>query len=218
VIPIEIRTEIYKILFADATLAVWERREESVIFRKAGHECLLICRAIRCEALPYFCSAMTLLVRYDSGFVVPDWTAFCGADTACPEPADWRRMHIRDWTGFPLHISPYLSGIERAIVHSDESSFPSFILNLHKLTELKYLEIRLSKLSFDEPIKNFFDIVLRPNGVKGVMVESAADPFGYLDRLKTFFFNSSLRFKARVIFPVKVNGLYTTVCCESFLI
>jgi hypothetical protein len=64
-------------------------------------------------------SAVTLLVYYDSGFVVPDWTAL-------HEPGDWNRIHILDWTGFPSLISStYLSSVERAMVRSDQSSFPA---------------------------------------------------------------------------------------------
>jgi hypothetical protein len=59
---------------------------------------------------------MTLLVYYGSGFVVPGWTE------AGPEPAEWNRNHVRNWTGFPSLIpSTYLSAVERAVIHSDQS-------------------------------------------------------------------------------------------------
>jgi hypothetical protein len=214
-IPSEIRTIIYKILFADKTLAVKESPQKSVILLKAWHSCLLTCRFIRLEALPYFYSATTLLVDYDSGFVVPDWAAFRGTETACPEPADWSRTHIRDWTGFPLLISStYLSGVERAVIDCDQSTFSSFIQNLHNLPKLEYLEIRSLRLQFDGPAEDFADAGLLVSDADEVLVESGTGLFGYRNQLEEFFFKSSRFFKARIIFPAKVNGLHTVVCCE----
>lgn len=214
-IPSEIRTIIYKILFADKTLAVKESPQKSVILLKAWHSCLLTCRLIRLEALPYFYSATTLLVDYDSGFVVPDWAAFRGTETACPEPADWSRIYIRDWTGFPSLISStYLSGVERAMIHCDQSTFSSFIQNLHNLPKLKYLEIRSLRLQFDGPAGDFPDAGLLVSDADEVLVESGTGLFGYRNQLEEFFFRSSRFFKARIIFPAKVNGLHAVVCCE----
>jgi hypothetical protein len=215
-IPAEIRITIYTILFADAPLAVKESPQKSVILLNARHNCLLTCRTIHHEALPCFCSAKRLLVYYDSGFVVPDWT-----ETAYPEPADWNRSHIRDWTGFPSLISStYLSGVESAVIYCDQTSFSSFILNLHNLPKLEYLEIRSLMLQFDgaaeeEDFPDWGSLISVP-GER--MVESRATPFEFLYQLKDFSFKSSRYFKARVIFPVKVNRLHTVVCCESFLI
>lgn len=166
---------------------------------------------------------MTLLVYYDPGFVVPDWTAFHEAEIACPEPADWSRIHIRDWTGFPSLISGiYLSGIERAVIYSDQSSFSSLIQNLRILPKLKYLEIYSLRLQFDGPAGDSSDVDLLVSDVDEVLVELVRTGLfgsnGYLDQLERFCFKSSRCFKARVMFPVKANGLHTVVCCQSFLI
>jgi len=213
-IPAEIRITIYKILFANATISVKES-PQSVILLNARDSCLLTCRTIRREARPYFCSAKRLLVSYDSGFVVPDWT-----ETAYPEPADWNRSHIRDWTRFPSLISStYLSGVESAVIYCDKTSFSSFILNLHNLPKLEYLEIRSLMLQSDGAAEEDFpdwDSLISVPGQR--IVESRANPYEYLYQLEDFFFKSSRYFKARVIFPVKVNRLHTVVCCESFLI
>lgn len=104
------------------------------------------------------------------------------------------------------------------MIHGDQHSFSSFLLNLHHLPKLKYLEIRSSKFRFDEPVGDSLDWgLLIKGGAREVVVELGAGLNGYLDQLERFFFKSSRRFKARVIFPVKVNGL-DKVCCESFLI
>ena len=127
-------------------------------------------------------------------------------------------IHTRDWTGFPSPIPPDLSGAEEAVVHSDVSSFSTFIQNLHHLPKLKYLEIRDLNLPLDECTEDSFDIGSRPRHVKELVVELRVGLDGYLNQLKIFFSKSSQHFKARVIFPVKVNGLHTAVCRESFRI
>lgn len=107
------------------------------------------------------------------------------------------------------------------MVHCDQSSFSSFLLNLHSLPRLEHLEIRSSRLQFDGPVGDSldFDVLISGGGGKKVLVESGTGLVGsngFLEQLERFFFNSSQRFKVRVMFPAKVNGLHR-VCCESFL-
>jgi hypothetical protein len=77
-------------------------------------------------------------------------------------------------------------------------------------------------LQFDGPAGDLSDMDLLVGDADEALVELARTGLfcsnGYLDQLDIFCFKSSRCFKARVIFPIKVNGLHTVVCCRLFLI
>jgi hypothetical protein len=91
------------------------------------------------------------------------------------------------------------------------------MLNLHNLPKLNYLEIRSLTLQFDGPAGGSPDVDLL--GSDEALVELVRTGLfgsnGYLVQLQNFSSKYSRCFKARVIFPVKVNGLRTIVCCQS---